>query len=215
MTDLAKEEYCHSFPARVLHWLNAANIGLLTITGLYIRDPVHFALFANMDIARKAHFVAMYLIIFGILVRIYYSYVSGDYRELLFRPNDIRGLFPLMKYYLFLSKSTPGYGKYNPGQKLLYNAWGVMVFIQAFTGFILYWPDMLAGTARILGGPVIVRQVHFLMTWVFTATVALHVYLSFIGGWKVIKSMITGYFPEGESMQPVSQDLESKDSLPV
>jgi len=203
---LARELYLHTLPARILHWVNAASIGLLITTGLYIRSPHYFPLFANMDIARKAHFIAMYVIIYGILIRIYYSYVSKDYQELLFRLRDLRSIPDLTKYYLFLKKSTPDYGKYNPGQKLLYNFWAVLVLFQAITGFALYWPDVLAWFSRIWGGPVVLRQAHFLVTWVFIVTVALHCYLSFLGGWVVVKSMITGYFPEGESMQPASEE---------
>lgn len=209
---MANELYLHTLPARILHWVNAASIGLLTTTGLYIRSPQHFALFANMDMARKAHFIAMYLILYGIIIRIYYSYVSKDYLELVFRPMDLKDFPNLVKYYLFLRKSTPEYGKYNPGQKLLYNLWAVLIFFQAVTGFTLYWPDALAGFARIWGGPVMVRQAHFLITWVYIVTVALHGYLAFLGGWSVVKSMITGYFPEGESMQPASEEDYQTDS---
>jgi Ni/Fe-hydrogenase 1 B-type cytochrome subunit len=202
--------YCHTLPARILHWINAANIGLLTTTGLYIRDPWFFPFFANMDIARKTHFIAMYLIIYGILIRIYYSYISKDYRDLLFRFRDFKGFPELIWYYLFFNKTMPDYGKYNPGQKLLYNSWVVLVFFQSFTGFLLYFQENLILINRFLGGSLIIRQVHFLLTWVFIVTVALHVYLSFIGGWTVVKSMITGYFPEGECMQPTSVE-ESKE----
>jgi len=208
---LANEIYCHTMPARILHWINAANIGLLTTSGMYIRDPELFALFANMDIARKTHFIAMYLIIYGILIRIYYSWVSKDYRELMFRPRDIKGFPSLFRYYLFLSKEPPVSGKYNAGQKLLYNSWAVLVLVQAITGFGLYFTDGLAAYVRALGGPVVVRQVHFAATWVFILTVALHVYLSIIGGWAVIKSMITGYLPEGIYMQPVAGEFEREE----
>lgn len=210
---MAKELYLHTLPVRILHWVNAASIGLLTTTGLYIRSPQHFPLFANMDIARKTHFIVMYVILYGILIRIYYSYISKDYRELMFRFRDFRGFPDLVKYYLFLQKATPEYGKYNPGQKLLYSFWAVLVFFQACTGFALYWPEASAGLARLFGGLVIIRQVHFMITWAFIVTVALHVYLSFIGGWSVTKSIITGYFPEGESMQPVSGMEHRPDSL--
>ncbi len=205
---MAKEIYCHTIPARILHWINAANIGLLTTSGMYIRDPEVFALFANMDIARKTHFIAMYLIIYGILIRIYYSWVSRDYRELMFRPRDFREFPALFRYYLFIRKEPPESGKYNAGQKLLYNAWAVLVFLQAVTGFGLYFPDGLAAFVRMFGGPVVIRQLHFAITWVFIVSVALHVYLSFIGGWMVIKSMITGYLPEGVYMQPVADETE-------
>lgn len=101
---------------------------LLTTSGLYIRDPGHLSLFANMDIARKTHFIAMYLIIYGILIRLYYSYVSRDYRELLFRLREVKG-FP--------------------------------------------------------------------------------------AGWDVIKSIITGYFPAGEKMQPEADDTGPGPAFPA
>lgn len=203
---MAKQLYYHALPARILHWVNAANIGLLTTTGLYIRDPGHFAVFATMDIARKTHFIAMYLVIYGVIIRIYYSYKSRDYRELLFRVREIKEFPTLFKYYLFIRRDLPDYGKYNPAQKLTYNAWAVLIFLQAVSGFILYWPDKLARPAMIFGGLLAVRQFHFMLTWVFIITVSLHVYLSLLGGWTVIKSMITGYFPEGEHMQPDSEE---------
>ncbi|WP_418791227.1 cytochrome b/b6 domain-containing protein [Phosphitispora sp. TUW77] len=206
---MGNEIYCHTIPARILHWINAANIGLLTTSGMYIRDPELFALFANMDIARKTHFIAMYLIIYGILIRIYYAWVSKDYREIMFRLQDIRKFPALLRYYLFFSKEPPESEKYNVGQKLLYSAWAILVLVQAITGFGLYFPDGLATYVRILGGPVVVRQVHFATTWVFIVTVALHVYLSFLGGWPVIKSMITGYLPEGIHIQPVAEESEA------
>lgn len=209
---MTKVLYLHTLPARILHWVNAASIGLLTTTGLYIRSPQYFPLFANMDIPRKGHFIAMYLILYGIIIRMYYSYISKDYLELMFRPRDFRGIPDLAKYYMFIKKATPDYGKYNPGQKLMYNFWAVLVFFQAVTGFTLYWPETLAGFSRMWGGPVMVRQVHFMITWVFIITVAMHGYLSFLGGWSVVKSMITGYFPEGESMQPASGEDHQKES---
>ena len=209
---MVREIYCHTLPARILHWINAANIGLLTTSGLYIRNPEHFLFFANMDIARKTHFIAMYLIIYGILIRIYYSWVTKDYRDLLFRFKDLGGFPALFKYYCFLSEVPPESGKYNSGQKLLYSAWAGLVFIQALTGFGLYFPDGLAGYVRFIGGPVVIRQFHFAVTWVFIITVALHVYLSFLGGWTVIKSMVTGYIPEGIYMQPVAEEAGTEDS---
>ena len=63
--------------------------------------------------------------------------------------SDIREFPALIKYYLFFSKELPEFGKYNPGQKFLYNAWAVLVFLQAGTGFMLYFPDNLAGLTRM------------------------------------------------------------------
>lgn len=199
---------CHTATARFLHWINAVAIGMLTLTGFYIHWPHGFPLFSSMDIARKLHFVFMYIIFFGILTRVYYSFVSGDYKDIMFHPADIRGFPALTRYYLFLTKSLPDFGKYNPGQKLTYTGWMVLIQAQAISGFILYWPSKLGWLAAPFGGLMAMRQVHYMITWVFVITVAMHVYLAFIGGFAVVKSIFTGYIPAGAHMQPESGEAE-------
>lgn len=194
----------HTRTARILHWVNMFSVGLLTLTGFYIHDPVNFGVFLNMDLARKLHFIFMYLAVYGVIIRIYYSIYSKDYKDILFMPGDFRGFPALAKYYLFLSKKAPDFGKYNPGQKLLYSSWSLLVFVQAVTGFALYVPDKLRWISFIFGGLIHVRQIHYIVTWVFVVTVGLHVYLAFVGGKYVLKSMITGYMPVGLSLQPTS-----------
>lgn len=187
---MAKHVWYHSFPARILHWVNAAIIGLLATTGLYIRDPIHFNVFANMDLARKTHFIAMYLMISGTIFRLYYSYRSKDYREMIFRFKDIKKLPAFVSYYLFLRKTFPDYEKYNPGQKMLYSVWAIVLLFQVATGFALYYPTRFGHIVREVGGLVVIRQAHFMVTWILIITVSIHVYLSFLSGWTVVKSMI-------------------------
>jgi Ni/Fe-hydrogenase 1 B-type cytochrome subunit len=194
----------HTAIARILHWINTLSVIILTLTGFYIHWPVKFPLFSGMDMARKLHFIFMYIVVYGILVRVYYAWASGDYKDILFRLRDIRGLPVLAGYYFFMRKSLPDFGKYNPGQKLTYTGWTLLMTVQAVTGFILYWPTQLAWLAEPVGGVMVMRQVHYLVTWLFVATVALHVYLGFLGGPVVLKSIITGYMPAGAHMQPDS-----------
>lgn len=194
----------HTAAARILHWINAVSIGMLTLTGFYIHWPLDFPVFTNMDSARKLHFVFMYILFFGILTRVYYSFTSGDYKDIMFVPADIKGFPALTGYYLFLSRCLPDFGKYNPGQKLMYTAWALLIQVQVVSGFILYWPSWLGWLAAPFGGLMVMRQIHYLTTWVFVVTVALHVYLAFIGGFTVVKSIFTGYMPAGAHMQPDS-----------
>ncbi|MFZ5641188.1 MAG: Ni/Fe-hydrogenase, b-type cytochrome subunit [Bacillota bacterium] len=194
----------HTATARILHWINTLSVVMLTLTGFYIHWPLKFSLFSGMDSARKLHFIFMYVVVYGIVIRVYYAWVSGDYRDIMFRPADIRGLPALARYYFFMTKSLPDFGKYNPGQKLTYTGWTLLIIVQAVTGFILYWPTRLAWLAEPLGGMMMMRQVHYLVTWIFVATVGLHVYLGFLGGPAVLKSIITGYMSAGAHMQPDS-----------
>lgn len=187
---LAKYVFYHSLPARILHWLNSALLGLLITTGLYINNPALFPFFINMDMARKIHFIAMYLLIYGLIIRVYYSWVSGDYKNFLLKFREILDLPKVVAYYLFLSKTAPEYERYNPAQKLLYLVWAILIIIQAITGFAIYKPMSAGKFFYFAGTPVFMRQVHLLITWFFIITAALHVYLALISGWQTIKSMI-------------------------
>ncbi len=189
---MAKAKLYHTLTARIIHWTNAAFMGLLILTGLYIRDPLSLSFFANMDTARKLHFISMYFIISGTFLRIYYSCIDRDYREIFFRFRDFKQLPKVVKYYLFLSDSLPCKGRYNACQKVLYNGWVLLILFQAATGFMLYSTEILTKYSLLLGGPVIVRQTHFLMTWFFIITIIVHVYCAFLSGWDVVKSMFTG-----------------------
>lgn len=189
---MAKVKLYHTLTARILHWINAAFIGLLIITGLYIRNPLGFPIFGTMDTARELHFITMYFVIIGTFVRVYYSCINKDYRGIFFGFRDFKQLPGVVKYYLFLSSSLPGKGRYNSGQKALYNGWVLMILFQAATGFMLYSPEMLTKYSSLLGGPILVRQTHFLMTWLFIVTTVVHVYFSFLSGWSVVKSIFTG-----------------------
>ena len=102
----------------------------------------------------------------------------------------------MIKYYLFLSDSHPDYGKYNPGQKMMYTGWLAMVLIQIITGFILYKPDLFMFWGGLLGGLVALRVVHYIVTWLFVLSVMAHVYLDLSEGIPVLLSMFTGKIPK-------------------
>lgn len=182
----------HTLAARILHWTAAVFIGLLIITGLYISNPLSFTFFSTMDTARKLHFISMYFLITVTFIRVYYACSNRDYREIFFRFRDFKQLPGVVKYYLFLSNSLPGKGRYNPGQKALYNGWSLLILLQAVTGFMMYSPETLTKYSHLLGGPLMVRQIHSLMTWIFVVTIIVHVYFAFLSGWSVVKSMFTG-----------------------
>lgn len=192
MNLLANVNNHHTLTARLLHWTIAVVIGLLIITGLYIRNPLVYSFFASMDAARKLHFIFMFLLISGSIIRVYYTCLNRDYRQVFFRIRDFKQLPDVIKYYLFLRDSMPGKGRYNAGQKVIYNGWVLLIILQAATGFILYSPDNLINYSNLLGGPVMVRQIHFLITWIFIITIFVHMYMAFLSGWTVVKSMLTG-----------------------
>ena len=104
-----------------------------------------------MNLVRNLHFIFMYFLIINGVVRFYYSFFGKhkDYDEILLNTQDIKNIWPQVKYYLFIGKH-PETGKYNPLQKIAYIALPIMAVVQAITGAILYWPEQLAGLCRAI-----------------------------------------------------------------
>ena len=186
----------HSIWIRLFHWINMIAITMLTLTGFYIHAPQAFRLFSSMDTARSIHFIMAYLLIFGVVGRLYYAFAMDDAKNIIFAPvEDTKKLPSMIKYYLFMADDHPYYGKYNPGQKGMYTGVFVMAFIMILTGFILYKPLTFGFMAGWLGGFLVVRMIHYIITWIFVLCVMAHLYLDIAEGIPVLKSMFTGTMP--------------------
>lgn len=188
----------HSIWIRIFHWSNMISITLLILTGFYIHAPLSFRLFSSMDSARMLHFAMAYLLVVGVVGRVYYAIVAKDAKNVVFNPiPDIKNLPSMLKYYLFLSDSHPDYGKYNPGQKMMYTGWLVLAILMIITGFILYKPALFMGLGGTLGGLAAVRIIHYIINWLFVLSVIVHIYLDLSEGIPVLLSMFTGKIPKG------------------
>jgi len=196
---MKKMENRHSGWIRIFHWINMIAITTLCLTGFYIHAPQSWGwLFDNMDNARMLHFAMAYLLCFGVVGRVYYAIATGDYKNVWFDVKTDPGKFPSMiKYYTFLADDHPFYGKYNPGQKMMYSTFLFMAIIQVITGFVLYKPQVLfwSQLGDYLGGEIALRMVHYIITWIFVLFVVAHVYLDMSEGIPVLKSMFTGKIP--------------------
>jgi len=193
---IKKMELRHPLWLRLLHWSNMISITLLCLTGFYIHAPQTFRLFSNMDTPRMIHFAMGYLLLFGLVMRVYFGIATKDWRNVIYAPiKDTLKLPSMIKYYLFLAKDHPFYGKYNPGQKGMYTGVLVLGICQVITGFILYKPLAFTHAAGLLGGYIAIRVVHYIITWIFVLMVLVHVYLDVAEGIPVLMSIFTGKIP--------------------
>jgi len=189
-------ELRHPLWVRLLHWSNMISITMLCLTGFYIHAPQSFRLFENMDNARTFHFAFAMLLIVGVVWRIYLGFATGDWKNIVYAPiKDTKKLPSMIKYYTFLAKDHPYYGKYNPGQKAMYTSVFVLAIVMIITGFILYKPVTFASWAYFFGGYLVVRMIHYIITWIFVIMVLVHVYLDLAEGLPVLVSMFTGKMP--------------------
>ncbi len=175
----------------ITHWVHLLSMVLLAFTGFYIHDPFFEG---DMQLMRTLHFIFMYVVLIALVARLYFllfgfSAPNKGTRE---RKRDVKAFLPqeenkgqflqTIKYYLFLRKTHPISGKYNPLQKLAYTAMAVLLLAQAYTGFAIYGPSdqmaFFAAGADLMGGLMVIRQIHYLIMWLFIVITLIHVYLS-------------------------------------
>jgi Ni/Fe-hydrogenase 1 B-type cytochrome subunit len=184
----------HPLPAVVIHWVHLVCMVLLVLTGFLIDTPVRF-LGMTMSTAQWVHYVCMYLVLLALAARVYWAFygpgstldrgagtVGPDYLNFAPQAANRGQLLETVKYYLFLRSTHPRTAKYNSLQKATYVLWGVLLLVQAYTGFAIYgptyaWPVFAVGTA-LAGGLLAMRTLHYLIMWVFIMTSLIHIYLS-------------------------------------
>ncbi len=207
-----QREYVWSWTYRIDHWVRVLALVVLTVTGFYIHWPFlsggeqgGFLLMAWM---RFAHFVSAYVLILGLVVRIYLAFRStfdADWRDFGIVRN-VKNIPDVLLYYLFLKDTHKPYRRYNPLQALTYLFWALLIVFMALTGFALYRgsvfgllqaPDAFEWVNALLGGRAYTRVWHFLAMWLFLIMIAIHIYMAASIGWvqrdHTLSSMLTGY----------------------
>lgn len=184
-------------PVRIFHWTMFFCVTILLIAGLYINYPLA-QIRLPFRLMRSIQFYFGLILFFNLLGQIYYYYVTRTYAEILFLPRDFANLRSFARYVLFITDSHPNFGRYNPGQKLLFSAWGLTVLLSGITGLVLIFPDNTILIQRFLGGLQNFRIIHFGIAVFFVSTIPLHLYLVFTESPAKLQAMFTGYI-EGES----------------
>jgi Ni/Fe-hydrogenase 1 B-type cytochrome subunit len=180
-------------PVRILHWVHAASILVLGITGLYIGYPfldyedIYFPYL--MGTVRFIHFSAAFIFGAAFIVRAYW-FIRGNHYE------KWRAWFPstrrrwrefgrMLKYYLILERERPNYIGVNPIAGFTYLILGILIFIQSLTGLALFSLPFPSGFWHTgfgwiitLFGAQLVRLVHHVLLWFFVTFFMLHIYLA-------------------------------------
>lgn len=181
----------HPLPVRILHWSQFFIIITLIFCGLYLHYPRF--LDTSFTAVKTTKGIFNFLLIANTMIYVYYSVITQHYRELIFGIRDIKFIPSFLRYVFFLSKNPGYYGKYNPGQKAMYSFWFLLILLQIFTGLILFFPDTFGYLVMLGGGLNKIRQIHYFITWIFIATIPIHIYLSITEDPAKLQSIFTGY----------------------
>ncbi len=174
------------------HWINLVCMAMLIFSGFYIHMPF-FAGF--MGTARGMHFVAMWVLIINLTVRIVLAFsvkttnmlgvrgpVETDIKNWLPQEANKHQFLETIKYYLFLRKESVISGKYGNLQKIAYLATVPLTFAMAYTGFAIYAPfqqmALFKAGSDAVGGYMNMRLIHYFGMWTIILFTAIHAYLA-------------------------------------
>jgi thiosulfate reductase cytochrome b subunit len=194
----------YSLHERIWHWLQAATLILLILTGFAIHYPTASGLFGDLARSISWHsWIGLFLVLNAFL-GLFYHLTAERYHHFLPKMDDFtEGAIRQARFYLYgIFKGEPhpfesdGERRLNPLQKLTYLALlNVLLPFQIATGVLMWgaerWPDLFAraGGARVLG------PAHTLGAFLFTAFLVTHIYLTTTGKTplSLLRAMITGY----------------------
>jgi len=211
-----KPLYVFEAPVRVWHWVHAAAISCLAITGYLIANPLpalqgeaseHFM----MGTIRMIHFIAAYVFIIGFLVRCYWALVGNEYSRQLFilpvwRAAWWKVLWYELRLYSFMTRKMGKMPAHNPlAQTAIWFFNVLLVIFMIFTGLALYsqglgadsWADTVAGWVFLLSSSQEVRMWHLAGMWLMVTFVVIHVYMGIradiVGRQSSVSTIVSGW----------------------
>ncbi len=211
---LFRRKYVWQWPVRVFHWLNAAAVTVLFLTGLYIAMPFlgpageasdNFV----MAKVRQIHFTAAFIFMVNFVWRMYWFWMGNNYARsgfpFFWRRSWWRDLFRQAWDYLRLDRGHVHLG-HNALGGLAYTLGVIgLGWAQILTGMSLYaesdpagfWGRTLGWLPPLLGGYHATHMWHHLFAWGFVAFTIIHIYIVFYDGQQyrngLVSSMISGY----------------------
>jgi Ni/Fe-hydrogenase b-type cytochrome subunit len=202
--------YEHPWPVRFSHWVNAIALFVMVGSGLQIfrafpsfgakipqKDllnwPKAFAIGGWLGGGLQWHLTFMWIYVGTGLFYIGYEIVSGNYRQILFLPKDIPGVWPMVRRYFLFGPKPLVAEAYNPLQKLAYTSAILLGVLSVLTGFAVWKPIQFSWLAWLMGGFHLARVWHFLVMWTILLFVLGHLVMVVLHGWSNFMSMLTGW----------------------
>jgi thiosulfate reductase cytochrome b subunit len=200
MSSEVKKKRMHPLPLRIMHWINAATMIIMILSGwkiyddevifgfLHFPDAITLGKWAQHGL--QWHFFGMWLLVLNGIAYLAYGFATGRFRRLLLpiRPIEvIREVIAALKFRLAHADLT----KYNAVQKILYVGVILIVCLQVVTGVAIWKPIQFSGLVDLFGGFQGARLVHFFGMASICAFFVVHVSLAFLVP-KTILAMLTG-----------------------
>ena len=222
--DTITVSYEHPFIVRLAHWLNAVALIVLIMSGLriflafpsfgpkipqqnfFVLPPKSLTLGGWLAGAIQWHFTFMWIFVGSGVLYLAYQIVSGHWRQVLFLPRDIKGVWPMARHYFLFGKKPEVVAAYNPLQKLAYTSTIFFGIVSTLTGLVMYKPVQFWWIAWPMGGYHYARIWHFFSMVGFLSFIPGHLIMVALHGWNNFYSMITGWKRDPEYVKTAASD---------
>jgi Ni/Fe-hydrogenase 1 B-type cytochrome subunit len=185
------------WPVRLSHWLIAASIVVLAVTGIYIGNPFfsaqgeatrHFI----MGTMKAVHFWAAIAFSISVLARVLWMFTGNPYSRwhqlLPVSKQRMQGALRTFAFYVFLRRDPPGYVGHNPLAGFAYALVFLLYLTMIVTGLALvsasaHVESPLRGFSFLapwLGGLQMARLIHHVSMWLILGFAAHHVWSAFL-----------------------------------
>lgn len=208
--------YEHPLPVRFCHWLNSIALVAMALSGLKIfmlfpsfgpkipqHDLIHkipsWMMLGNwLGSALQWHFTFAWIYVATGLIYVGYQALSGNFRQMLFVPRDIPGVWPKLRQYFLFGPKPVATEVYNPLQKLAYTSAMFMGAFSVVTGMVLFNPVQFSFFTMLLGGFHRARVWHFASLVMLGLFIFGHLVVVALHGLNNFLSMLTGWKREPE-----------------
>jgi thiosulfate reductase cytochrome b subunit len=207
--------YEHPFIVRACHWLNSVALLVLIASGLriylafpsfgakipqhnFVTIPKQLTIGGWLGGALQWHFTFLWIYIATGVIYVGYQILSGNLRQVLFMPRDIRGVWPMARHYFLFGAKPELSEPYNPLQKLAYTSAILLGIFSVLTGLVLMSPVQFSFLGILMGGFHMARVWHFLIMIAFLLFLGGHLVMVILHGWNNFVSMLTGWKKDPE-----------------
>ncbi len=189
---------------RIWHWLQAAAMIVLILSGFAIHYPDRFGILGSMARAVSWHSWIGFALILNAFLGLFYHLTANKYHHYLPEMDDFTGgAVRQARFYLYgIFKGEPHpyeidpRHKLNPLQKVTYLALlNILLPYQIVTGVLMWGANRWPSAFQAVGGLKALGPAHTLGAYLFLSFLIGHIYLSTTGKtpWSHLRSMITGW----------------------
>jgi thiosulfate reductase cytochrome b subunit len=205
----------HPLAIRWFHWINFPLLTIMIWSGMMIYwandvyeieigDVLLFKFFPEtfyktLNISFRLaegmafHFVFMWLFILNGILYVAYTFISGQWRELLPNKSSFTEAWQVLLHDLRIKKTAPPAKKYNGAQRIAYTMIIIMGMGSVITGFAIYKPTQMGWLCSLCGGYEAARAEHFILTIGYVLFFLIHIIQVIKAGWNNFRAMIAGF----------------------